>query len=809
MHAKGQPKLLYFGNELPNDDLNDLFRRLLQHSKDRRFRLLNAAPYFDNILTLSEQGYLRELGLGAAMESAFLLILQLGLFIGHHEASDSELNILKHQSVASGLSVGLFSGAAIALSTTLAEVVKNGAECLRVSFRLGVYVNQFSSKLEAPQTDGMLQSWAHVVTGLTEDAADKSSVSFSGPPSRIKSAFLQSSELRYSKSLTLPVYDGLYHTTHAYSQDDVRAVLDISSSMIPASRPVHISIISSRAGTPFTATTAGELLSEIVTELISDTIYLDQVLAGILRHIGAVPGMQICRIDSFRTSVIFKGILEAIAAEFPEPSLVWHVACRVYLRNIDPIIKILHRPSLSKWMIDNGPYLTGLSEGNIPVRALEFAVCYVTTNSMTEKQCQAEFRKNKSSIVAVYRKMCEDTIEMTGLLTTRHMVVLQAFTLYLVGRRSEEKGTAVWMLVTLASRLASAMGLNQEPGTILRVGESFFQQQMRMRLWLTICLMDLQSSFAQNSEPLISYRDAASAIGYVAQINDSEFDMDTTQAVSSHEDLTDITFALITYHVQVAGRLLNFDSTESSASGATSTTSNDYLSSASVLSLAFTLLHYCDPESSPYAWFTWHSTPLIVSELRVSELLPFRCGFIGSQIILLRTKDDKILLQRALKNLEKSQLILSDSRSDGFRWYITVPWLALTTAIVECNNCTDVGLLLRAWPVIEASYQHYKPGILQNSQISQTPLEQLMTEIRDKLAPIIQGATLFESSQGFNRVGDSVRLLQTAIKSRVQNTGISIDPSLDSGSLSEVPLGGLGQPFVQQSWDSPESSNSR
>lgn len=100
-----EPTLIYFGNEFPTDDLNDLFRRLQQHSKDRRFRLLNAhleestlvlqdevnklphyirsqVPHFDNIVTLAENGYLRHLGLGAAIESALLLVLQLGLFIG-------------------------------------------------------------------------------------------------------------------------------------------------------------------------------------------------------------------------------------------------------------------------------------------------------------------------------------------------------------------------------------------------------------------------------------------------------------------------------------------------------------------------------------------------------------------------------------------------------------------------------------------------------------------------------------------------------------------------------------------------------
>ncbi|KAK2878176.1 Type I Iterative PKS [Arthroderma sp. PD_2] len=360
-----QATLLYFGNEFPNDDLNDLFRRLLQHSKDRRFRLLAAfleeativiqdeiaklphqvksqVPHFDNILTLSENGYLRELGLGAAMESALLIALQLGLFIGHYEAKDVELNLPESITTLAGLSVGLFSGAAVALSTSLAEVVKNGAECLRVSFRLGVYVAEFASKLEAPHPDGILQSWAHVITGMTEQsvqnelvrvneelgtpelskvfisAADKSSVSVSGPPSRIKSAFQQSSDLRYSKSLPLPVYDGLCHANHLYSQEDVNAVLDISQSLIPVSRPLQLPLISSQTGKPFTAATAGELLLEIATELITGTIYLDNVTAGILRHISTVAESGTCRIDTFRTSIVFKGILENIVANFPE-----------------------------------------------------------------------------------------------------------------------------------------------------------------------------------------------------------------------------------------------------------------------------------------------------------------------------------------------------------------------------------------------------------------------------------------------------------------------------------------------------------
>ncbi|KAF4200323.1 hypothetical protein CNMCM8927_003501 [Aspergillus lentulus] len=75
-------RVIFFGNEFPSDDLKDLFHRLHQHSKDRRFRLL---PIFleewtailkDEVAKLSQP--LKEQGaLGAAMESALLTVLEL------------------------------------------------------------------------------------------------------------------------------------------------------------------------------------------------------------------------------------------------------------------------------------------------------------------------------------------------------------------------------------------------------------------------------------------------------------------------------------------------------------------------------------------------------------------------------------------------------------------------------------------------------------------------------------------------------------------------------------------------------------
>ncbi|KAL4738124.1 hypothetical protein BDV11DRAFT_171276 [Aspergillus similis] len=199
------PTALYSGNRFPSNDLNELFRRLQQQSMDGRFRLLDAhlrestlvlqeeisrlphsirsqVPHFDSIATLSEIGDLRHLGLGPAIETALLIVLQLGLFIRGHEVLDKRLDLPEILATVAGLNLGLFPRAAVAQSTTLAEVVNNGAKCLRVSFRLGVFVSDFSQRLEASQPDGFQQILAHAVTSITEESLRSELTRFNKEP---------------------------------------------------------------------------------------------------------------------------------------------------------------------------------------------------------------------------------------------------------------------------------------------------------------------------------------------------------------------------------------------------------------------------------------------------------------------------------------------------------------------------------------------------------------------------------------------------------------------------------------------------
>lgn len=98
-------KLLYFSNEFPHDDLQDLFRKLHQHSKSRQHPILarfleeatlaireevqqlptvlrGLIPSFETIISFSDFGHLRKGQLCGSIEGILLCTLELGTLIG-------------------------------------------------------------------------------------------------------------------------------------------------------------------------------------------------------------------------------------------------------------------------------------------------------------------------------------------------------------------------------------------------------------------------------------------------------------------------------------------------------------------------------------------------------------------------------------------------------------------------------------------------------------------------------------------------------------------------------------------------------
>jgi hypothetical protein len=140
-------------------------------------------------------------------------------------------------------------------------------------------------------------------------AADKNSVSVTGPPSQLKRVFLASQRLRYSRHSSLAVYGGLCHASHLYGSRDVNLIVHGSQEVFDHSCRVRVPLFSTQTGGTYKAETAGQLFEEIVTEILTGTIYLDNLSEGLGKIISdSAP----CSLMYFGSSAVSRALVANI-----------------------------------------------------------------------------------------------------------------------------------------------------------------------------------------------------------------------------------------------------------------------------------------------------------------------------------------------------------------------------------------------------------------------------------------------------------------------------------------------------------------
>ncbi|KAG2169689.1 hypothetical protein JADG_009428 [Aureobasidium aubasidani] len=375
----------------------------------------------------------------------------------------------------------------------------------------------------------------------------------------------------------------------------------------------------------------------------------------------------------------------------------------VYFAQIDPILKMVHRPSAERLLFHVEKYLE-ISDAHSSADALQNAICYAAAGSMTDQKCQSLLGKSKPLLTEELCRACEKSLASANLISTRDTAVLQAFVLYLFARKSFDMSTSTWTLVSIAVRIGEKLRLYKRTKT-----DTFFETQMQVRLWLTICMLDYQTAMSQRSDPLIDHGKVKEALAQLRHVNDADFGPSSLVAIEDQEDLTDMTFAYVLFQHQLAGRLLNFDALSGNES---EETRQGYAREFEEKALG--VLRFCDPESSQLAWFTWHATQCHIAIIRVSRLRPLCKSLYNSDGTLPCPVRDSELLRMTLRVLEKTQMMHTDPRGEPYRWYSTMPWPMLATALSACGSCSNAELTLQGWPVLKWWYRQHEALIAQS-----------------------------------------------------------------------------------------------
>ncbi|KAI0595125.1 putative polyketide synthase [Biscogniauxia sp. FL1348] len=359
-------KLVYFSNEFPYDDLQTLFRQLHQHSKSRQHPILarfldeatlairdevrqlpaalkTLVPPFESILNFADFADLRKGPLCGSVDGILLCTVELGTMIGHYEQSGEEFDLGTVSTALAGLGIGLLATAAVSLATTLADIPITGAQVLRQAFRLGVQVDEVSQNLQPRDlTDTSTpDTWAYVLPDVAAEdvqqelnaiharertpeaskvfisALSASAITVSGPPARLKSIFRTADFFRDRKFIALPVYGGLCHAKHIYTEENVRQVVHARSMEQLNSRfSPRIPIYSTSTGKPFIASSATELFENIIREIMTQVIQWDGVIQGVVQQTQDI-GASKCEVVVFRISLPIHD-LSAALAKVPE-----------------------------------------------------------------------------------------------------------------------------------------------------------------------------------------------------------------------------------------------------------------------------------------------------------------------------------------------------------------------------------------------------------------------------------------------------------------------------------------------------------
>lgn len=157
---------------------------------------------------------------------------------------------------------------------------------------------------------------------------------------------------------------------------------------------------------------------------------------------------------------------------------------KIYVDNIDPIIKLVHVPS-GVAIVQRAA--ANPSSASKATEALLFAVYHFAAKTITEAECERMFGEPQVKLVARYHDAVRQALVNAHFLRTTDLMTLQAYMLFLLSIRSHYDPHTFWILTGIAVRLAQRMGLHRDGEAL---GLKPFDVQIRRRVFWQILPLD-------------------------------------------------------------------------------------------------------------------------------------------------------------------------------------------------------------------------------------------------------------------------------------------------------------------------------
>lgn len=384
----------------------------------------------------------------------------------------------------------------------------------------------------------------------------------------------------------------------------------------------------------------------------------------------------------------------------PHIFLLW----QIFLDNVNPMTKLIHQPTFQETLVHASSNLDNLPRG---LEAMMFAIYSAAVFSIADDECEMKLGESRKVLLARYRHATRKALARARFMATSELVVLQAFTIYLLTMREVYDSRTTWILAGVASRVAQGMGIHRD-GT--NIGVSPFETEMRRRLWWQITIMDFRSAELSGSSTFGEFN--WSDTQRPSNVNDADIHPDMPEAPVSQTKPTEMIACLLRcefgafWKEKVKQKSNVAFENMRTASPWTCTTLEERDAHINELEqrIEEKFLRYCDP-SIPIQFITTIIGRAAMSGMRLMVHHPRK--YANPEDV--PASERAYLWKLSIKLLESDNLAHSTKGLQRFLWHTNVyfQWQALIYLLNELKEHTLGEQVDHAWQEVDDVFRHH------------------------------------------------------------------------------------------------------
>lgn len=402
---------------------------------------------------------------------------------------------------------------------------------------------------------------------------------------------------------------------------------------------------------------------------------------------------------------------------------------QIYQENVDPVVKILHIPTMNKLireMRTNVDRLTPSAE------ALMFAIYYGVVVSLDADEVKQTLGAEKQFLLARYRFAVEQALAKANFLTDPDFTVCQAFVLFLILVRRHDKTRYAWTLTSLAVRSCQAIGLHRDGTNFPNLGP--FDIEMNRRLFWVLSILDLRSAEDQGTDPILV--EGSYDTKFPSNLDDSDISPGMTEYPSPREGATDMTFSLMRHEICNAVRRFTKHTSES-----TTPALNDEDFAKSLEEREARLLEvYHRLEKQYLNTASSYTTPIFWMAANITRVIVAKLVFVIYQPVLFAGPMDRLSCRirnrvfiAAVEILEYSSMTITDPRFKHWVWLFRTyfPWHVISYILLDVSGRSWSASVERAWTALSTCFSGPNSPSLEKSS-SDTAISVPFKKLFDK-----------------------------------------------------------------------------